>query len=323
VCLSNVKNIALAIQMYLADNNDTLPPMETNPEVIDWWAANAAYWPDEGTCYESPTFANPYLRWPVVLDEYVKNRSVWVCPSARFEINIGNINPLPNWFNAVLATGTQIFGEGWGIECPLNNGWWPRGWGGAITDSFEQGSASGDPRTFHMSLGCNAGPLPTGEGGNDLWIQWGARITKIGDPASFIICGDSGSRAALDALNLGLAAYPELCHVNCADVDGCKFGQGECCAKANMLANPDLIKPYARHFGGNNFGFLDGHAAWWASQRLIGEFAARSREGDAHPMGLFMNGPTSADLNSEFDSPGTMRNYELQDSCPPDTLTLW
>ena len=31
VCLSNVKNIALAFQMYLADNNDTFPPLGAPP----------------------------------------------------------------------------------------------------------------------------------------------------------------------------------------------------------------------------------------------------------------------------------------------------
>ena len=33
VCLSNVKNIALAVQMYLADNDDTLPPEEHRADV--------------------------------------------------------------------------------------------------------------------------------------------------------------------------------------------------------------------------------------------------------------------------------------------------
>jgi prepilin-type N-terminal cleavage/methylation domain-containing protein len=48
-CLANVKNVALAIQMYLADNNDTLPPMETSPRVLDWFAANAPNWPSAAT----------------------------------------------------------------------------------------------------------------------------------------------------------------------------------------------------------------------------------------------------------------------------------
>jgi len=37
VCLSNVKNVALAIQMYLADNNDTLCPKEHRQEVFTYF----------------------------------------------------------------------------------------------------------------------------------------------------------------------------------------------------------------------------------------------------------------------------------------------
>jgi prepilin-type processing-associated H-X9-DG protein len=50
VCLSNVKNIALAIQMYVVDNGSHFPP--------------APIWCD-------------------ALDEYVKNRDVFRCPQAR------------------------------------------------------------------------------------------------------------------------------------------------------------------------------------------------------------------------------------------------
>jgi prepilin-type processing-associated H-X9-DG protein len=49
-CLSHVKNISLAVQMYAADNDDHFPP--------------AGEWCD-------------------VLDEYVKNRDVFQCPQAR------------------------------------------------------------------------------------------------------------------------------------------------------------------------------------------------------------------------------------------------
>jgi len=49
VCLRNVKNISLAVQMYVADNDDHFPP--------------AADWSD-------------------VLDEYLKNRDVFRCPQA-------------------------------------------------------------------------------------------------------------------------------------------------------------------------------------------------------------------------------------------------
>jgi prepilin-type N-terminal cleavage/methylation domain-containing protein len=109
VCLSNVKNIALAIQMYLADNNDTLPPGEHRQEVLDYWAAG----PGGGTdvCGVEtdylPTYGwwtNPYVKWPVVLDEYVKNRDVWRCPSARVEVGAIYIIPGPDWLGHVQAT---------------------------------------------------------------------------------------------------------------------------------------------------------------------------------------------------------------------------
>ncbi|NIR01445.1 MAG: prepilin-type N-terminal cleavage/methylation domain-containing protein, partial [Gemmatimonadales bacterium] len=94
VCLSNVKNIALAFQMYLADNNDTFPPAEHRAEVIDYFQGR---WGDD----ECPlmTYCNPYLRWPVILDEYVKNRDVWQCPSAKMTGGALIILPGPDWFS--------------------------------------------------------------------------------------------------------------------------------------------------------------------------------------------------------------------------------
>ena len=89
VCLSNVKNISLAFQMYMGDNNDVLPPSESRQEVIDYFntypgdaGTGNHLWDGSGTCWTS-TDGNPYLVFPVILDEYVKNRDVWRCPSAR------------------------------------------------------------------------------------------------------------------------------------------------------------------------------------------------------------------------------------------------
>jgi prepilin-type N-terminal cleavage/methylation domain-containing protein len=46
VCLSNVKNIALALQMYLTDNNDTFPPYEHRQEALDYSSAAPGGAPD-------------------------------------------------------------------------------------------------------------------------------------------------------------------------------------------------------------------------------------------------------------------------------------
>ena len=91
VCLSNVKNLALAIQMYLADNNDTLPPAEHRSEAIEYFSAIPGGSDDEECSAEIISSANPYLRWAVILDEYTKNRDVWRCPSAKLTSGAGFI----------------------------------------------------------------------------------------------------------------------------------------------------------------------------------------------------------------------------------------
>src|SRR5208337_3230200 len=70
-CLSNIKNIALAYQMYLTDY-DRMPPMEHRQEVLDYIAQKKCGTP----CAHRATEANPYLRIPVILDEYVRNRDI-------------------------------------------------------------------------------------------------------------------------------------------------------------------------------------------------------------------------------------------------------
>ncbi|MCJ7752195.1 MAG: type II secretion system GspH family protein, partial [Armatimonadetes bacterium] len=124
VCLSNVKNIALAIQMYLADNNDTLPPTETRQEVHDFFATG----PGGGAppCDWHDYQGNPYLRWPVILDEYVKNRDVYRCPSTRLEGGAAWIVPGAyegGWLGYLEVT-TGSWGQ-LGVGGPCNTAWPP------------------------------------------------------------------------------------------------------------------------------------------------------------------------------------------------------
>src|SRR5512137_1515017 len=81
-CLSNVKNIAMALQMYLADY-DRFPPNNQDRNMLAMMDQKSG---DNGcSTYGEHRFngGNPYLHWPVVLDEYIKNRQVWLCPSAQ------------------------------------------------------------------------------------------------------------------------------------------------------------------------------------------------------------------------------------------------
>ena len=84
VCLSNVKNIALAYQLYLADYNDTFFPLEPRADAEEFFSTVPG-----GGNYSAPRVdcnhkqhANPFLRPQLLLDEYVRNREVWMCPSA-------------------------------------------------------------------------------------------------------------------------------------------------------------------------------------------------------------------------------------------------
>ena len=63
-CLSNLKQIGLAVHMYCGDYDDTIP--------LTYYLSAAANpdWP-----------ANGYLFYPSLLVPYVKNTQIWRCPS--------------------------------------------------------------------------------------------------------------------------------------------------------------------------------------------------------------------------------------------------
>jgi prepilin-type N-terminal cleavage/methylation domain-containing protein/prepilin-type processing-associated H-X9-DG protein len=250
VCLSNVKNIALAIQMYLGDNGDTLPPNEHRADVNEYFGCG---------CEEAGTAMNPYLRMPVVLDEYVKNRDVWRCPSAKMSRGVGAILPGPDWFRYYVnnADGDgNIEGFG-GIT-------WPPGWGGTVTDTVKQGEVEGATGAFQQSIGTTA------SGNREL------KLASVQDPVKFVICGDSGAieepttwaqLVFADTCNVESEprCYPEFndCYIDGErpDSEWCIIPSQE--AAREFWSNGDVRRSYARHLGGTNFGFLDGHAAWW------------------------------------------------------------
>jgi prepilin-type N-terminal cleavage/methylation domain-containing protein/prepilin-type processing-associated H-X9-DG protein len=314
VCLSNVKNIALAIQMYLADNNDCFWPMEHRQEVWDWFPPQAQTEepPDPSECHGLQFKLNPYLRPPVILDEYVKNRDVWRCPSARLERGASFIIGYPDWFSHLVATAGQ-----WGCcindagLCPLYTATWPAGWGGDVTDTAVQGrmaitgmegSRSAGHKTFVKSVGTNR-------------VLYGLKLVEIEDPVRWVVCGDAGSESALESI--GQAAYPDLCNPECGNC-GCANWIEDCAdsiqsgcpdmwdcyvtwhTRPDYLRDRNAMKIGQRHLGGSNLGFADGHAAWWNSERLLDEWAEEARGTSSHiggyhsvGMGLGAQGPMS------------------------------
>jgi len=280
VCLSNVKNIALAFQMYLADNNDTLPPYEHNQRAIDYFEAA----PGGGTqCFgvvggfqEYAYRGNPYLRWAVILDEYIKNRDVWRCPSAKLEAGATFILPGPDWVGHLHANEGS-WGGYWGAIGPCMDSW-PPGWGGDVTDSIAQGrlatevaaAASGGTdalRSFRQSISVTG--------------QTELKMVEVSDPVNWPICSDGGPLTR--ASSAGTIAYPDICCAECSginylwgwptsDLEADVADAGDCRllhAGPEFWTDESVRKRATRHLGGVNVGFLDGHAQWIHSERLV------------------------------------------------------
>ncbi|MFB3880781.1 MAG: type II secretion system protein [Armatimonadota bacterium] len=309
VCLSNVKNIALAIQMYLSDNNDTMPPSEHRQEVIDYFMSSAGdVYSDEWCVFQS----NPYLRHPVIFDEYVKNRDVWRCPSGKVEGGASWIIWDPDWFGYLKTYGWSYWAIGENDSGAVAGPcfWsYPSGWGGEVTDSFlqnrlatsELGTESAAAKSFVQTVG----------------TQWmgDMKMAAVDDAARQVVCSDTGTSG--EDCNLGILAYPDMCALECANevcgwVDWDIAGSDDCCGSdtyqiyapmdGSFLKDPSLRKPYARHLGGVNLGFLDGHASWINSEALI----KRAAEGEI--TGVSTWGPTSTCGFAE-DNPGVPTIY--------------
>jgi prepilin-type N-terminal cleavage/methylation domain-containing protein/prepilin-type processing-associated H-X9-DG protein len=297
VCLSNVKNINLAIQMYLADNNDTLPPKEHNQDVLDYFGTIPGGGGEDPSWCQSHTvnLANPYLRWPVVLDEYVKNRDVWRCPSAKLISGANWIVGLPDWFQWYRTnegawgdlTGKKRFGP-----CFTS---WPKGWGGEVTDSIIQDRLAVDQKAGTTALKAFVQTIGTKE-----VYDWERKLASVQDTTNYVVIGDCGAIAYDN--NVGTFAYPDICQIGCSN-PCCSVADWEICASeaadcglylyapndGSFLSNPELAKPYTRHLGGVNLGFLDGHAQWVSSRSFINNIA----DGTWSGIDIIQGGPNS------------------------------
>jgi prepilin-type N-terminal cleavage/methylation domain-containing protein/prepilin-type processing-associated H-X9-DG protein len=283
-CLSNVKNIAMGIQLYLTDYNDVFFPSEHRSEVLDYFSTvhgsgnSQGIWCGDG---ERAYWANPYLRVPVLLDEYIKNRDVWNCPSAKAQSGSTFILPYQNWFAYLQSTAGQ-----WGSNnvgpCVMS---WPPGWGGDVTDSILQqrnaNTNSGQQqesaaRSFTQSIGT----MPQ----MDVAVGYTfKKASQIGDASSFAVCGDAGMWVQ-QYDGMGTVAFPDYCAAECGN-QPCCWATCDYRDTCGFTAGPDFIadksqwSKHTRHLGGNNTGFLDGHATWISAGQLIAMVADRKIQG--------------------------------------------
>jgi prepilin-type N-terminal cleavage/methylation domain-containing protein/prepilin-type processing-associated H-X9-DG protein len=248
-CLANVKNIAMAMQMYLVDYDRFLPDNH-DLAMLAWLdsVSSSGYGCSElGGPF---TKADPYLRGPVVLDEYTKSRGVWLCPNARVvgaaSWIVPQYTPVYWWY---------LRDHGFGPCCGPCTEAWPSGWGGAITDSIVQGMllagsyrVDANPTAFHHSIGTT-----------DV-ESYNRSTSEIGDPACWVVCGDNGYADEVGLRQAAMSAYSTSCCLGLSEADGVRF-----------RTDPSYRGPFAPHLGGLNLGFADGHAKWWNAERAIQE----------------------------------------------------
>jgi prepilin-type processing-associated H-X9-DG protein len=284
VCLSNVKNIALAINMYLNDY-DRFFPDETRSEVIDFfYSVDGVDGPggcgvcnDNQTCESigRPMDANPFLRVPVILDEYVKNRDVWRCPSAKTSKGATVIIPdyYPGgwlgYFQSTIGQWGRVQGQNLGPCNPT----WPPGWGGQVTDSIlQQRKAEWDGEAygcFFQEIDVNLGKATAGKS-----------LSTIDDTVKYVAVMDAGFHSPVPITTLRLA-YPDvndpgsyMCGgggdwENCSFTRDCSIGTGDYAKQ--FASDPGYRAKFTRHLGGSNIGFLDGHAKWYQAEAIIAQ----------------------------------------------------
>jgi len=274
VCLSNIKNIALAYQMYLSDYNDTFFPLEHRADAEEFFstAPGGGRTPPVSDCNHKQ-HANPFLRPQLLLDEYVRNREVWNCASAKMTKAARWIvpnYPPGGWLGYLESTAGN-----WGRnDDPRCSGGpccvaWPPGWGGTVTDSTAQG----------LQAGVETGAFEMGIGTTEVAEM---KFSEIDDPVWFIICADAGAQEEIWMTSL--IAFPDVCMSGCGpqgSAPGCCAADWVNCpwtmdcapdwrVKAALATGiPEEMKRFTRHLGGSNLGFADGHAKWMSAGAII------------------------------------------------------
>jgi len=265
-CLSNVKNIAMGVQMYLSDY-DAFPPSEHRADVqaaFGKWIVEDRGCGSGGPSYRA-SWANPYIRWPVVLDEYIKNRDVWKCPSAKYDFSSWWIIPEydGDWLKYLADTRGMWVAHGYsagGDPCGAHG--MPPGWGGTVTDGILQQAHHATPAT---APGCFSETIGTPLNLRDV------KVSSLSDVSNTLACADatnlifefqSPEHITLELCSLWCgadhAACPQSvpCSIDVHDID-------------RFWRDVGWQKRYTRHLGGSNLGFADGHAKWWPYESIL------------------------------------------------------
>jgi prepilin-type processing-associated H-X9-DG protein len=172
----------------------------------------------------------------------------------------------------------------------------PTGWGGEATDSIaQQWNAGMDDRDGQWE-GAHKTFVQTITPGQENFYD--AKLVSFQDVAHVPVIADGGLSASW--LSIATMAYPDICCAECSGVAAlawCGSTEGhdgsncdaECYSMHATQAwaeDPNMKRATARHLGGSNVGWADGHASWISAQTLC----AMSDEGDVEGVGWICTG---------------------------------
>jgi len=267
-CLSNVRALAQAIQLYNDDWGRLFPDI-ADQTAIDYFNHQQPGWHGGHICNRSRK-GNPYLRPQVILASYLSSPSLWRCPQATLEGH-------PEWIVPAGRDGYWLnnyrddphWRKGAGGPCHYA---FPPGWGGDLTDSFVQG-----PRLPPQQL--TAGGFAMSIAPNDSLN--GLVPDSMSEPGKYIVVADGGTFVPViyEAVQVAfpqrkMAALTTDPESGCCTPDWINCSWSRNCGltteqKHKVLAEAKFRRSLTRHHGGVNLGFLDGHAAWVSSDVLI------------------------------------------------------
>ncbi len=130
-CFSNLERLTQATLMYVSDNDGRFPPKQSPMEPYKCqWGADSS---------------NPWLRWPVLFDPYLRDRTAYVCDGVEAPVLGHGVVSRPGFI-----TTKPITTKGW-PNGPCAHVY-PPGWGGSVTDSATQ-TGKTDPARFRATVG--------------------------------------------------------------------------------------------------------------------------------------------------------------------------
>ena len=238
VCSSNLKQIATAVIMYQQDN-DGLGPLNRD------CAPQTACQPGKAT-----------LGWVDLLQPYVKSMDVFRCPQ-----DISNPVPVPA---GTPAYGAAKPGEGFV-------------WGDPTQNPGGQNRTSYGRNIVLANVGINAA--------DDAQIRYPSTTILVFDFASNSgggvgYVGDGAREQVSTAWNIVRDPATQAIGAGCTSPTSGDYTQYQSVANGTGLGylSPDQKKQEiasgyssARHGGGANYAFVDGHVKWFKPQQIFGE----------------------------------------------------